>query len=51
MNIMAGMIVFTLIGYAIDLRLESFYIATLLGIGVGLFYCFYEIWKLTKIEQ
>lgn len=48
LNIVAGFIVFTFIGYKIDEKRGKGSLFTLLGMFLGLFYCGYEIWKLIR---
>lgn len=45
----AGMFVFTMIGYAIDKKLETGGGWTLAGMFMGLGYGFYELWKLIRM--
>lgn len=44
----AGMVVFTFLGYLLDSKLGKGHGATLTGMFLGLMYCGYEVWKLTK---
>lgn len=47
MNIAVGMFIFFYIGYRLELKYGQSY-WTLGGIGLGLFYLGYQIWKLIK---
>ena len=49
LNMVAGMIVFTAIGYWVDQKLPGdSSAATLTGMFMGLIYCGYEVWKLIR---
>ena len=49
LNMAAGMIVFTAIGYWVDQKLPgNGSAATLTGMFMGLIYCGYEVWKLIR---
>ena len=45
LNLVAGMGVFSFVGYYIDQKRGGGITATLIGIFLGLFYCGYEFWK------
>ena len=51
LNMTAGMIMFSLIGHWIDQKRGGGYIATLIGMFVGLFYCGYEVWKIVRNSE
>ena len=46
-NMVAGMLVFTYLGYWLDKK-HGGQLWTLLGIFLGLTYCGYEVWKLVR---
>ena len=47
-NMVAGMAVFSFLGYYIDQKRGGGQAWTLFGIFLGLFYCGYEVWKLVR---
>lgn len=47
LNIAAGMVVFTCLGFFIDKKVGGV-TWTLVGVFLGLFYCGYEVWKLMR---
>ena len=51
LNMTAGMIMFSFIGHWIDEKRGGGYIATLIGMFLGLFYCGYEVWKIVRNTQ
>lgn len=48
LNMAVGMAVFSFIGFKLDQKFQSGQTCTLIGMLFGLFYCGYEVWKLTK---
>ena len=48
LNMVAGMVIFSLIGYAIDQKRGQGDTFTFIGIFLGLFYCGYEVWKIIR---
>ena len=51
LNMTAGMIMFSFIGHWVDQKRGGGYIATLIGMFLGLFYCGYEVWKIVRNTQ
>ena len=47
-NLAAGMVIFTLLGLSVDKKIGSGPWGLLSGIGLGLVYAAYEIWKLLR---
>ncbi len=48
LNMLAGMVVFTWLGYWLDNQRGGGRGWTLTGMFLGLFYCGYEVWKLVR---
>ena len=45
----AGVILLTFIGYKVDEKYETGETFTLVGVFLGIFYGFYQVWKLIRI--
>jgi hypothetical protein len=50
-NMVAGMALFTFLGYKVDQRRGGGRTCTLIGMFLGLFYGGYEVWKLVRQIQ
>jgi len=48
-NIAVGMGLFTFLGYYVDKKMDSGFLWTLFGMGLGLVYGAYEIWKVIRL--
>jgi len=51
LNMAAGIVVFTGLGYLIDEKRGGGQAFTLAGIFLGLFYCAYEVWKVIRNNE
>lgn len=47
----AGMAFFSFLGYFIDQKRGEGSLFTLLGMFLGLAYCFYEVWKVVRQDR
>jgi len=50
-NFAAGMLFFTGIGYWLDSKMLTDRTFTLCGLLLGLFYGFYEVWKIVRVSD
>jgi F0F1-type ATP synthase assembly protein I len=44
-NIGGGIVFLTLLGWWLDQKFHTGTVYTLIGAGLGLMYCFYEVWR------
>lgn len=47
-NVIGGLLVTSLLGYAIGKKMGDEVTGTLVGMLIGLVYCSYEVWKLVR---